>query len=351
MDTTRRKLLSVVAGTASIGVLAGCVGDNSTTSRDGNDRVTSQASFFVFGDIADQVTGDVAESNLLVPLGQHGHGWEPGPSIREDIRGADLLIHGMSNFQPWVDDIKTDLEADNADVTAVDVSVGVDLLEAGGGGHNHGQEEQGADGREGHNDDGHDEEGDSHDEEGHNGHNRGAGMDPHFWMDPLRVKDAAGNVRQGLVDIDPDNAETYADNAEAFRTALDDLHEQMQETVDSASKEVILVAGHNALQYFGDRYGVEVAALTNVSPDDRPTTQDIRAAQEVIDRHGLEYICADPLESQQAAEQLVSETDAREVLPLTAMPGLTEDWESQGWGYTEIMENVNLPTLERALDA
>jgi len=351
METTRRKLLAGLAGTASIGSLAGCVEDDSE-SGDRTTGVSSQASFFVFGDITDHVTGDTAESDLLVPVGQHGHGWEPGPQIREAIRDADLFVHGMESFQPWVDDIRTDLESDETGVTTVDISAGIDLLSAGGGGHDHSEEDHEAeDGQDGENQDegNHDEE--NHDENEGDSHNRGAGMDPHFWMDPRRVKEAVDNVRQGLVDVDPDNAEAYEDNAEDFRSTLEDLDENIEAIIESASKEVILVAGHNSLGYFGERYGIEVAALTNVSPDDRPTTRDIQAAQEVIERHGLEYICADPLESQQAAEQLVSETAATEVLPLTAMPGLTEDWESDEWGYVEVMENVNLPTLERALDA
>lgn len=328
MEITRRRLLSVTVATAGTGVLAGCTGDESTAGSEPA-ATTAQASFFVFGDLTEQVAGETASADLLVPIGQHGHGWEPGPSVREDIRDADLFVHGMTGFQPWVDDIKTDLEADGADVTTVNASAGLDLLEAGEG-HDH--------------DDEHDDE---HDGE----HDHGSGMDPHFWMDPLRVKEATGNVRQGLVDVDPDNADAYAENAEAFRDELDALHEQMEELIADASKDIILVAGHDSLQYFGDRYGVTVEALTNVSPDDRPTPRDIERAQEVIDTHDLEYICADPLESQQAADQLVEETDAREVLPLTAMPGLTDEWDSEEWGYVDIMENVNLPTLERALDA
>jgi zinc transport system substrate-binding protein len=31
------------------------------------------------------------------------------------------------------------------------------------------------------------------------------------------------------------------------------------------------------------------------------------------------------------------------------MPGLTDEWEAEEWGYVEVMEQVNLPTLERAL--
>jgi zinc transport system substrate-binding protein len=319
MNITRRQLLSGVAGTAGVGVLAGCTSDDSS-SGSGSGGATAQASFFVFGDIAAQVAGDTAESNLLVPVGQHGHGWEPGPSVQTDIRNADLLVHGMNGFQPWIDDIRSDLEADDANVTTLDVSTGIDLLEAGEG-HNH-------------------EEGD-----------HGSGMDPHFWMDPLRVKEAVGNVRQGFVDTDPDNADAYAENTEEFRSDLDDLHERIESMVDDASKDVILVAGHDSWQYFGDRYGIEVRALTNVSPDDRPTLQDIEQAQEIIERHDLRYICADPLEPQQAPNQLVAETSAEEVLSLTALPGLTEEWEGEGWGYIDVMKKVNLPALERALDA
>ena len=332
MTLNRRRVLSAVTAAAGAGVLAGCIGDGST-SGSASDEATARASFFVFGDVAERVAGSAAESALLVPVGQHGHGWEPGPRVREEIRGADLFVHGMAGFQPWVDDIRTDLEADGSEVTTVDASADVDLLEAGTD-HDHGGDEE---------EDGHHDEEDEHDR-------HGAGMDPHFWMDPLRVKPAVDTVEEGFAGVDPDNADAYAENAEAFRSDLDDLHARIETTVSDASKDTILVAGHDSFQYFGDRYGVNVESLTNVSPDDRPTPRDIERAQSVIQTHDLEYICADPLESQQAADQLVAETGATEVLPLTAMPGLTDEWENNEWGYLEVMENVNLPTLERTLD-
>jgi zinc transport system substrate-binding protein len=321
----------------------------------------------------------------------------------------------MSGFQPWLDTIKSDLEADGSDVVTVDVSAEVDLLAAGEG-HDHEEDDHDGDGdgehteehtedhhddehhegehteehtedhhddehteehtedhheeehteehtenhhddehteehTEDHHEEGHDEEHDGEDEHhevGGDGHDHGT-MDPHFWMDPVRVETAVGTVEAVLTDLDGGNAATYEENAAAFRDRLDDLHERIEATVADAAVGTILVAGHDSFQYFGERYGVEVEALTNVSPDDRPTPRDIERAQEVIEHHELRYICADPLESQRAAEQLVAETEAEAVLPLTAMPGLTDEWESEGWGYVEVMENVNLPTLERAL--
>jgi zinc transport system substrate-binding protein len=321
MCPTRRQLVTGV-GLAGIGALAGCLGGD-TGESDGAapGGRTARSSFFVFGDLTARVAGDAATAELLVPVGQHGHGWEPGPRVREAIHDADLLVHGMSGFQPWVDGVLDDLAADGSDVTTVDASAGVDLLAVGS----------------------------DHDHEKHHDERHGGGADPHFWMDPLRVKDAVGNVRRGLVDVDAVNADAYAGNADAVRGRLDALHDRLESTVTAGTNDTILVAGHDAYRYLTDRYGVDVVALTDASPDDRPTARDVERARELVVERGLRYVCADPLESQRAAEQLVAETAAEAVLPLTAMPGLTDEWDANGWGYVEVMENVNLPTLERAL--
>jgi zinc transport system substrate-binding protein len=342
MHLTRRRLVTA-AGTAGIGGVAGCLGggDAGEAAGTSSDGVVAQSSFFVFGDLTAQVAGDAATAELLVPVGQHGHGWEPGPRIREEIHGADLFVHGMPGFQPWVDDITRDLEADGADVTTLDASDGIDLFDTGSG-HDHGHE--------GAHDD-HADEGtrDHASEESHDDH--GGGADPHFWMDPLRVKDAVGNVRQGLAAVDEGNADAYAENADTVRARLDDLHDRIASTVAEGSNGTVLVAGHNAHRYLAARYGLDVVSLTDASPDDRPTARDVERARRLVDDRGLRYVCADPLESQRAAEQLVAETGAEAVLPLTAMPGLTDEWDANDWGYVDVMERVNLPTLERVLDA
>jgi len=127
------------AGTTGIGGLAGCFGGDTAgeaadASGDGSaGGPVARSSFFVFGDITERIAGDAATAELLVPVGQHGHGWEPGPRGREEIHGADLFVHGMPGFQPWVDDITRDLAADGTDVTAIDASAGIDLLVAGSG--------------------------------------------------------------------------------------------------------------------------------------------------------------------------------------------------------------------------
>ena len=462
---TRRRLIATGLSAASISAISGCLSGGGSSS-----EATAQTSFFVFGDFASEVAGDVTTAETLVPVGQHGHGWEPGPQIQGTIRDSDLFIYGMEGFQPWADAIVPTLRDDDADVSLLAAGSGIDRLE---GEHDHSGEtpwewaglyhldagsytytfqpgpdpemqlavletDEGGDHgvhhveetahtlyesdhdahseiqtggtltpsseslyhlqfadsgastytldipSSGHyvlfsqhvpsefdaalTDDsgssvdpevtesagGHDHEGEhetgTHEGEDGHGHDH-SGEDPHFWLDPARAKQAVSTIRSGFVDVDGDNASAYADNAESYRSRLDELDGSFESTLNNASKDVVFVAGHNAFQYLGQRYGFEVETLTGLSPDDQPTPQDIERAQEIIAEHDLEYVCADPLESQQAANQLVAETDATEVLPLTPIPGQTQEWADQDWGYVEIMENVNLETLSTALDA
>ena len=326
---TRRRLVTTGIGLTTIGGLAGCTSGNAGSDDSIEAEPEAQSSFFVFGDFATHVAGDAATAETLVPIGQHGHGWEPGPDIQGTILESDLFVYGTEGFQPWVGDLVTSLRDDGADVEMVPVGEAVDPIEEG---HDHGGE-------------------DDHENENEHDHNDHGAMDPHFWLDPQRVAQAVDTLEATFAEVDGENAEVYADNAAAYRDQLEELDGDIQSIVDDAPKDTLFVAGHDAFQYLEDRYGLRVESLTGLSPDDQPTPRDIKRAQDIIDEHGLAHVCADPLEDQTAAEQLVEETDATEVLPLTAIPGQTSEWADNNWGYIEIMENINLDTLETALNA
>lgn len=352
---TRRRLVATGIGFTTIGSLAGCLSNDVGSNNSGGGGPEAQSSFFVFGDLASQVAGDTATAETLVPIGQHGHGWEPGSKIQGTVLESAFFLYGIEGFQPWADDLVTSLRDDDADVDIVAAGAGIDLIERGHDQDHEDHEGEHEEGHEGKHEDEHETEthegeGNHEGEEGH-GHNHSGGTDPHFWLDPERAKQAVDNIRSGFADVDSDNASAYAENAEAYRGRLDELDESFQSALESASKDIVFVAGHNAFQYLSQRYGFEVQTLTELSPDDQPTPKDLERAQEIIAEHDLEYVCADPLESQQAANQLVEETDATEILPLTPIPGQTQEWADEDWGYVEIMENVNLETLKQVLDA
>ncbi|WP_396613417.1 metal ABC transporter substrate-binding protein (plasmid) [Haloferax sp. S1W] len=341
---TRRGFVTALSGAAAAG-LAGCLG--SATGGQPSNKTRASASFFVFGDIARHVAGDAATAETLVPTGQHGHGWEPGPDVQGRVLESDLLVHGMPGFQPWADDIRTSLDADGASVVSVDITADVDLHELGAdGGHAH-DEHEGEHADDDHSNEDH-ETSESHDHDHDHDHGN---VDPHFWLDPKRVATATQTLRKAFQSVDEANAEAYASNAAAYEDTLSDLDSAFESELASRTRDVVLVAGHNAYGYLEDRYDLTVVTLSGLSPDDDPTPRDIERAQAAIADHGIQHILADPLESDRAATQLVSETDATDVLPFTSIPGLTPEWEEKQWGYVDIMRNVNLPSLRTALGA
>jgi zinc transport system substrate-binding protein len=368
-QSRRRFLLG--AGGATLAGLAGCLGaatpqasgddDDSTTGR------TAEASFFVVADFASAVAGDALSVGNLVPFGQHGHGWEPGPRIQRRVLDADAFLYVGDGFQPWADRIRRNLRDDGSDVATVEAWAGVDLLAPDGehgdhdethGDEHHDGETESHDQQEtdSHDEEHHDEE--THDEDHHDDHESGSEddhdhgvVDPHFWLDPERAKQAVGNVERGLAEVAPDQQATLAANAEALRSDLDALDATYRERLSGRTRDTVLVAGHNSFRYLARRYDFHVEALTGLAPDAAPTPRDVRRAQEAIEEHDVEYVLAPVFESDRAARQLVDETDATGVLPLTPVPSLTPEWVDRGWGYLDVMERVNLPSLARALGA
>lgn len=345
MRQTRRRFL-LGATTAAMGAAAGCLGTSATpnaASTPETDRGTVQTSFFVLYDFASHVADDMTVQNL-VPFGQHGHGWEPGPNIQRDVLDADAFVYVGDGFQPWADKIVQNVRNDSSDVEVIEAWHGIDLLgpadEEAHDEHAHGEDD--------HSEDGHDEHDESTSEDHDAEHDHGA-RDPHFWLDPERAKQSVENIAAGFTDIDPANESAYTANADAFASQLTALDEMYADRLSGRTKDTVLIAGHNSFRYLSRRYGFQVEALTGLAPDAEPTPRDVKQAREVIDEHGIDYILAPVFESHRAAEQLVEETDAKGYLPLTPVPSLTEEWTEQGWGYVDVMEQVNLPSLEQAL--
>jgi zinc transport system substrate-binding protein len=333
VEHTRRGLLKAGGSALCVG-MTGCLNGDTTEGK----GFVAQVSFPVVYDLAENVVPDGAEAENLVPVGQHGHGWEPSPDVQRKVTSADAFVYVFEGFQPWADDVITSLERDHPEVAVVEAGRDVELLEVGEGGHGN---DGGSEG-ESHDSGG---EGDGHDD----GHDHDGNTNPHFWLDPLRAKTAVGTVAEGLAEAHGEGG--YAENADAYGSRLDGLHEEFESSLSNASKDAVLVAGHNAFAYLGERYGFRVETLTGVSPDEQPSPRDIRRAQELIDAEGIEYVLSPVFESDRAARGLVEDTAAEGVLPITAFAGFAQEWLDNDWGYVEVMRNVNLSSLERALEA
>ena len=154
MGYTRRDMLTAMGGVGAAGA-TGCL---SSGTADDDGVFTAGVSFPVVHDFAESVVPEEAEANNLVPVGQHGHGWNPSPDVQRSVTGSDAFVYVFEGFQPWADNMVTNLERDHPDVEVIAAGKGIDMLGVDSAGvghedeHDHGGEHEG-------------EEQDSHDEE------------------------------------------------------------------------------------------------------------------------------------------------------------------------------------------
>lgn len=181
--------------------------------------------------------------------------------------------------------------------------------------------------------------------------------DPHTWVDPVVAQEMVDTIRDELVAIDPDNAATYEENAAAYNQRLAGVDEQFEELGSQAELNVAVFAGHDSFQYIERRYGFELETPVGVSPDAQASRDDIIGLIETIEENGIDTILYDPFEAPtpgdsypQIVDSILEESAAEYAEPLTPASGTTEEWVEKDWGWVEQMEQVNIPSLEQALN-
>ena len=314
---SRRQALVAGSGMLAAGV-AGCLGGGR-----GSGGKTAVASFFSFYDFGRQIAADTpVEVENLVPTGLHGHGWQPNFDVTRRIIEADAFIHVGPGFQPWADRAIETIRGDDIDTDLINVRAGVELVDLAA---SLDREEEGV------------------------GANQG--KDPHFWLDPQRARRSVDNITEGLVAVAPDHEDTFRENADAYKTdVLDRIDSDYQAIFDAADRKVVQLAAHNAFQYIGVRYGVEMRPLvTNLAASGDVKPRDITRAKEVIRENDIRYIGNGVFESRRPAKTLLQETQVEAYFPVTPYAGVRKDWVANDWGYEEIADNINMPTFEVVL--
>ena len=188
---------------------------------------------------------------------------------------------------------------------------------------------------------GHDEP----DEHGHDAHDHGA-FDPHIWLDPVLAVQQVANIRDALVAADPDNADTYEDNAAAYISKLDELHDEYSTTLSNCQYDTI-VTFHGAFTYLVERYGFATVSLSGISGTETVSTADIVNLVQYVQANDIKHLLGDDVLDTRALEVIAEETDA-EVLTLSPIEGISAEEFESGASYLDKMKS-NLDVLKIAL--
>ena len=90
--------------------------------------------------------------------------------------------------------------------------------------------------------------------------------DPHIWGDPRLWTECVETITTILIKHDPSGEQTYQANRDAYIKRLDKLMSWGMEQINGiAPQKRVLVTSHDAFNYFGNAFGLQVVGVQGIS--------------------------------------------------------------------------------------
>jgi zinc/manganese transport system substrate-binding protein len=234
----------------------------------------------IIADIARNVGGDLLSVHSLVPPDTDIHAFEPIPSDLRLVEEADILLVNGASLEAFLGHLLENVSTVEPRV----VGNGVAILGFGE------DEVIGVLGE--------DEicEADEHPEEATEEAHEHHDCDPHYWTNPLNMVIVTENIAAIFAEADPDNAETYLANAEAYQQELLDLDAEIIEILSVIPAERrVLITNHEFLAYFAAQYDFEILAtvIPSMTTLAEPSPQELHELVELIRAEGILVIFAE----------------------------------------------------------
>ena len=234
------------------------------------DQFKVVTTFTILADMVQNVAGDAAEVVSITKPGAEIHGYQPTPQDIVRASGADLILWNGMNLERWFEQFIANL----GDMPSAVLSDGVDPVSIAEG-----------------------------DYEGL--------PNPHGWMGVDNAMVYVDNTRDALSEHDPDNAETYAANAEAYKQQITDTVGPLRERIKALPENRRwLVTCEGAFSYLTRDFDLKEAYLWPINADQTGTPQQVRRVIDTVRDNDIPAVFCESTVNQSPAQQVARETGA-----------------------------------------
>lgn len=253
--------------TAAAFALSGCA--DGAANGEGDGRPVVLTTFTVLADIAGEVAGEHLRVESITKVGAEIHGYEPTPGDLRRAAQADLILDNGMNLEAWFAQF-----VEGLDVPHVVVSEGVEVIEIADG------EAEGL-------------------------------PNPHAWMSALNVQVYVDNMVEAFSELDPEHADEFAANGEAYRAELQQVHDELVADLSTLPEnERALVTCEGAFSYLARDAGLTEQYLWAVNAEQQATPRSIAGTIEFVDENDVPAVFCESTVSDEAMQQVVEATDA-----------------------------------------
>lgn len=277
------------------------------------DKILVYTSFYTLFDFASKIGGEHVHVVNIIPPGGDPHHWEPTASDLSNLEKAHVFIYNGLGLEHWVESVLQAIE--NEDLLVIQASQGVDTLEST---HSHEDEDH------------------DHGEE-----------DPHIWLDPNMAKRMFENIKNALVEVDPDRQEYYEDNYKKYVAELETLDSEYEEKLSNISNRDLIVS-HEAFTYLSQAYHLNQVGIQGLVPDSEPSPSRMAEIIDYIKEKEIKTIFFEDENDTKVVETISKETEAN-IQVLYTLEYLTYEQVSNEDDYFSVMR-ANLESLVSGLE-
>ena len=244
-----KKRIMLVATLFVVALLAACGQGTTTAPKEKNDKLQVVATYSIVYDIVKNVGGDLVDVHSLAPIGSDPHQYDPLPGDVVLTTDADVVFYNGLNLEEgnaWFTKLMETAGKSGEDAHVFRVSEGVKPM------HLNSKEHKGEE-------------------------------DPHAWLDVRNGITYVENVRDALKKVDSEHADVYDENADAYITELEALHEEITKKMNEIPEQQrILVTSEGAFKYFSDAYDFRAAYIWEINSHHEGTPEQLTSIVSTI---------------------------------------------------------------------
>ena len=136
--------------------------------------------------------------------------------------------------------------------------------------------------------------------------------DPHVWMDAKGWSQAVDAVTKALVEYDPPNKVYYEANSKAYLEKVAALDEYAKKAVATIPKEsAVLVTAHDAFNYLGRAYNLEVIGIQGISTESEAGLGDLNKLVDLLVKRKIKAVFVETSVADKNVKALIEGANSR----------------------------------------
>ena len=211
--------------------------------------------------IAQAITEDVTEPEVLLPPGASPHSHSLRPSDARRLQNADVMFWVGPDMEVFLE--KMLFNAKSTRSVPMMNAKDIKLRRSGDSEEEHH-----------HHDDGH--------------HHHHGEFDAHIWLSPENAIVMANSISSTLIELDPDNTKKYKSNLKRFISSMKKVDARNKKKLSPVLKRPIFVF-HDAYGYLQDHYHLNIAGHFTLNPEQQPGARHLAELRDKLREKEKEF--------------------------------------------------------------